>query len=534
MIRAAVYCRYSSERQRATSIEDQLVLCRDAAPRFHCGILEDHIYTDSEVSGATDHRPAYQALLKAAKTGEFDAILVESQDRLWRSQEEMHHALARLRFWRIKVYSVATGTDLTDKAGNLIARVTAWKDSIYLQDLADKTRRGLAGQIRRGYSGGGRPYGYRSEPVLDESGKVVGHRRAVDSAEAVVVRRIFTMYCDGKSPRQIARALNSQHVVPPRPVRGRKPLGWTPATISGSPKRALGILCNPMYDGRLVWNRHEKVRDPDTGRSLMRLRPSEEWLATDVPDLRIVPPELWEAAQKRRLGQRMLAHGNLRGRKAKYLLSGLLTCAECGSHYVIQTGGWYGCASHANRGETICSNAALVRRDRAEETILRLVFEEVFDSATLAYLTKKVGEALSRRAMPPIENRKQIEADLTEARRELDNIAAAIKKGIVTDTTKTLLLEAERRVSDLEARLQTPGRPKVVLLPHVVEKYLKDLKGTLGRDPDRARQLLATLLGPIVLHREGDHMMAEVRGNLRGLLELEEAPFGKSGSGGWI
>jgi hypothetical protein len=28
--------------------------------------------------------------------------------------------------------------------------------------------------------------------------------------------------------------------------------------------------------------------------------------------------------------------------------------------------------------------------------------------------------------------------------------------------------------------------------------------------------------------------MAEARGNLRGLLELEEAPFGKSGSGGPI
>jgi site-specific DNA recombinase len=192
-----VYCRYSSERQRATSIEDQLALCRDAASRFHCEILEEHIYNDSEISGATDHRLAYQALLKAAKAREVDAILVESQDRLWRSQEEMHYALARLRFWRIKVYPVSTGTDLTDKAGNLIASVTAWKDSIYLQDLADKTRRGLAGQIRRGFSGGGRPYGYRSEPVFDESGKTVGHRRVVDHAEATVVCRILTMYCDG-------------------------------------------------------------------------------------------------------------------------------------------------------------------------------------------------------------------------------------------------------------------------------------------------------------------------------------------------
>jgi hypothetical protein len=114
----------------------------------------------------------------------------------------------------------------------------------------------------------------------------------------------------------------------------------------------------------------------------------------------------------------------------------------------------------------------------------------------------------------------------------LDNIAAAIKKGIVTETTKTLLIEAEKRVADLEACLQSTVKPKVVLLPHIVDEYLKDLRNTLGRGPDRARQLLATRLGPIVLRREGNRVMAEVRGNLRGLLELEEAPFGKSGSGG--
>jgi Recombinase zinc beta ribbon domain len=95
---------------------------------------------------------------------------------------------------------------------------------------------------------------------------------------------------------------------------------------------------------------------------------------------------IWKAAQEPRLGQRIPARGNLRGRKAKYLLSGLLTCSECGSHYVIQTDGRYGCTAHANRGDGICPNGALVRRERPEETILRLVFEEVFSSETLAYL----------------------------------------------------------------------------------------------------------------------------------------------------
>ena len=50
MLTAAVYARYSSERQRATSIDDQLRLCQETAARLGCTILEDHVYTDQEIS----------------------------------------------------------------------------------------------------------------------------------------------------------------------------------------------------------------------------------------------------------------------------------------------------------------------------------------------------------------------------------------------------------------------------------------------------------------------------------------------------
>jgi len=60
----------------------------------------------------------------------------------------MYVALQRLQFWGIKIFSVATG-DLTDKTGKLLASVMGWKDEAYLEDLRDKTRRGLAGRAQR-------------------------------------------------------------------------------------------------------------------------------------------------------------------------------------------------------------------------------------------------------------------------------------------------------------------------------------------------------------------------------------------------
>jgi site-specific DNA recombinase len=97
LLPTAAYARYSSERQKATSIEDQLAMCREIAPRFHCTITRE--FTDEELSGSIGQRPGYQRLLDAARNREFQAIIVESQDRLWRDQGEMHHALKRLKFW---------------------------------------------------------------------------------------------------------------------------------------------------------------------------------------------------------------------------------------------------------------------------------------------------------------------------------------------------------------------------------------------------------------------------------------------------
>jgi len=180
MLKTAAYARYSSGLQKSTSADDQVGLCRDAAPGLGLLILEDHIYKDIELSGTIDQRPGYQRLIEAARNREFQAIIVESQDRLWRDQGEMHNAPKRLRFWGIQVFSVATGSDITDDSGKLMATIVGLKDEVFIEDLRKKTRRGMIGQIRRGMTAGGRAYGYRSEAVF-EAGTVVGYRRVIKS-----------------------------------------------------------------------------------------------------------------------------------------------------------------------------------------------------------------------------------------------------------------------------------------------------------------------------------------------------------------
>lgn len=171
-----------------------------------------------------------------------------------------------------------------------------------------------------------------------------------------------------------------------------------------------------------------------------------------------------------------------------------------------------------------------MRRDRAEEVILRLVFEEVFSPETVAYLTERVNKALARETMPPDALRKQKQTELDQARMELENIKSAIRQGVVTATTREMLEEAEARVSTLEANVRTQSKPKVVSLSSAVTRHMTDLKATLGRDNDRARKALSKLVSQVVLRRHGDRLMAEVQGNLKALLDLDES-FGNDGAG---
>ena len=71
--------------------------------------------------------------------------------------------------------------------------------AMYLRQLAVHVRRGQAGRVREGLSGGGLTYGYA--PVPGKRGE-----RAVVEAEAEIVRRVFAEYVAGRTPRD-ARAV---------------------------------------------------------------------------------------------------------------------------------------------------------------------------------------------------------------------------------------------------------------------------------------------------------------------------------------
>jgi DNA invertase Pin-like site-specific DNA recombinase len=94
-MRAAIYARFSIEKQSEHSIADQIRVCERLAER--CGFEVVERYSDAAVSGGTANRVGYQRLLDAARHREVDVIVAEDTSRLWRLLAEQAPRLAELR-----------------------------------------------------------------------------------------------------------------------------------------------------------------------------------------------------------------------------------------------------------------------------------------------------------------------------------------------------------------------------------------------------------------------------------------------------
>ena len=547
-MKATAYCRYSTDKQRETSIEDQRRNCERFAEREGWQITT--LYADKGMSGTRSDRPEYQQMLADAKNRAFDVLLVDDLSRFSRDQVETEQSLRRLEHWGIRVVGVSDGYDSQSKSRKVQRGVRGLVNELYIDDLREKTHRGLTGQALKGNNCGGRAYGYRHIPIedptrRDEYGRPVVNavRREPDPDQVKWVRFIFAKYAEGHAPRTIASELNRLNIPSPgsnwKRVARRKDAKWLGSTI-------IAMLDNPLYIGQYIWNRSQWVKDPETGRRIRKERPESDWIKTEDKTLRIVDQRTWDAVHARRKERAPLhdnQHPDIRPRQ-KYLFSGLLKCALCGQNFVMSDGYRYGCGSHVNGGKHACANNLRVPRMLAEEVLLEGIKNKLFAPEMLAEFKREAARLLAeerRRHRPDTE---QARVALASAELEIANLLAAIKAGILTPTTKSALekAEADRARAMAALNVDTRALDKVAaMLPGALDRYRKlvaNLAGVAQRDIARAQAQIKTLLrGRVLLHPTPQgYLEAEMAGNPAGLFKLASngANLNMRGSGGRI
>ncbi len=112
-LRCAIYTRFSSDRQSPTSITDQIRKCREHAQRNGWLVLEEHLYSDEAISGASTDRAGLQRLLAAVAGPSipFDCILIDDSSRLTRRLADALNLFERLTFAGIRIVAVSQGVD---------------------------------------------------------------------------------------------------------------------------------------------------------------------------------------------------------------------------------------------------------------------------------------------------------------------------------------------------------------------------------------------------------------------------------------
>jgi site-specific DNA recombinase len=337
--RALIYARYSTTLQSGASIEDQVRICSERADREGWEVAG--VFTDAAISGAVRNRPGLNALLAAIAAG--DVVVAESIDRLSRDQADIADLFKRIRHADVRIVTLSEG-----ELGKINVAVNGLMADLYRDNLADKTRRGQVGRVIAGYNPGGLAFGYRRIAKFDDRGEPVHGLREVDEEQAAIVRRIFAEFLDGRSPREIAKRLNADGIAGPS---GGK---WSAASINGDRVRGNGILQNDLYRGQLVFNRTRRTYDPDSRKKRIQVRPREQWIEREAPELRIVDDRLWAAVSARRA--RFDGTRAEQQRRPKRLLSGLVRCGCCGGSYIVIGAEKWGCGNRRQRGD--CSQRA--------------------------------------------------------------------------------------------------------------------------------------------------------------------------------
>lgn len=507
-MRVAIYARFSSDLQDIRSITDQIALAREHAVRQGWQVVAE--FTDAAISGASMvNRPGIRDLMHAAQAHCFDGVLTESLDRLSRDLADSAALHRQLAYWGVRIVTLADG-DVT----KILVAVKGLLGSMFLDDLAQKTRRGQVGRVRAGRIPGGRCYGYDVVRDGEDRGK-----RAINDTEAAIVRRVFAEYVEGRSPLAIVKELNREGV--PAPRGG----SWSASTLNGSRQRENGILSNSLYVGRLTYNRQHFVKDPANGRRQARKNDRSQWMTAEIPELAIIDTKTWEAAQTRR---RTINAAPLTQRRGpKRLLSGLLKCGVCGASFIIVTKDHVACSAYRNK--RTCENKRTMRMGEIEQRVLTALKRHLLTPDAVAAAVEAYRAERERLSRARARDRSALEREMSEAGRQIDRMIASIKDGVDPKLLVADLNNAQAKREALERQLRLADHPDVAVLhPQAAAAYRQKvalIQEALARGDSAALEAVALVRGLVSEIRvtpRPNQMDLEVVGDLAALLEQEQ------------
>lgn len=461
----AAYARFSTDRQRETSIEAQLSAISGYCAREGHELLPDP-YIDMGQTGTNTGRGGFQRLLQDARARRFEAICVYDVSRGSRNVADWFGFRREMEDLGVRVLSVTEQLgSMDDPADFLRELITVGIGQHMVLQTRQKSIAGKRVRAAKGlFCGGIAPLGYKIED---------GHYVIVPE-EARVVREIYSLYCAGCSYGEIIARLEP---------RGRYGGRMKANSIHD-------VLRNPRYTGRFVWFEHEEQH--------MRKRVWRSGDMMEIPDAipRIIDDATWTEVQNRMDNKSLKP-----ARKNTYLLSGLIRCGECGR-------AMYG-ATITAKGHTYVRYICSGKRDpeiRCEARNCNAADVDGYIARCLRdyYLRDDMIEEVARQYLA---SRRPLEMDpRTELERELQLVQQRLDRCVTllldTDTPdealKVRLRDLEAHKADLRARLAAVAPAPALALGDVIAAMRQDAARLLA-DPDALRRIVSRYVEQVVV-----------------------------------
>ena len=385
-LRVAAYARVSTE-------QDEQQNSYEAQVNYYTHYIETHdewefagIFADEGISGTnTRKRDGFNRMMEAALNGEIDLILTKSISRFARNTVDTLQAIRELKEKGVEVRFEKEHIHTLDPKCEVMLTI--------MSSLAQEESRSISENVRWG-----RQRSMQNGKVSMPYKRFLGYRKGVDGKieidenEAQIIRRIYTMFLDGKTIRYIADVLTEDGI----PTPGGKRT-WAVSTVKS-------ILSNEKYKGDALLQKTIVV-DYLTKKVKKNEGDARQYYISNSHPA-IIPPDQFDLVQVEL--ERRSRHGSkLSG---KNVLTAKLVCGDCGGYFGhkvfhgkdrYRTDVWY-CNQRYN-GDKVCETP--------------LLKEYAINKAFLAALNKVLKNKAAYEALYESELRKLSDTTVLESQR---------------------------------------------------------------------------------------------------------------------
>ena len=390
-LRVAAYCRVSTDdEEQKTSYEAQIGYYTEkinSNPEWQMA----GIFADEGISGTqAQKRPEFLKMIRLCRQRKIDVILTKSLSRFARNTVDSLGYIRELRALGIAVISEKENINTLTAESEMLITIM----SCFAQAESESISKNVSWGVRQSFKNGNVPMQYA---------RLLGYRKGHDGnaeiipEEAEVVKEIYRCYLDGMSMNLIADRLNEK--------------GLTTKGGSSPYRKTVvqRILTNEKYTGDALLQKTyvtdciTKKTRKNNGELPMYLVKNHHEPIISRSDFNRVQEEMARRSAKRTIADKLTKTGQGKY-SAKYALSELLICGECGEHYRRVT--WtakgfkeikWRCVSRIQYGKKKCHSSPTVDEQALHRAIVSAINEfcEVKDDVAKA-LRESIIEALDQ------------------------------------------------------------------------------------------------------------------------------------------